>query len=484
MSLFNRSSGVLLHITSLPSKYGIGTLGKEAYEFVDFLSESNQKIWQILPLTPTSDENCPYDCFSAFAGNPYVICLEKLVQDNMLKESDLPKDENIIFKNLFKEKDVILKKAFLNLNIDKIKFNNFCIDNEYWLLDYSLFISLMNFFNKSWNEWPDDIREKTVSAVNRYSKLLNEDIQYNNFLQFIFFQQWNELKDYANSKDIKIIGDVPIYLSFNSADVWAHKDVFLLDINYNPIKVSGVPPDYFSQDGQLWGHPLYNWKNLKNTNFEWWVKRFQFNYKIFDIIRIDHFIAFSQYWAVPFGEKTARNGSWFWAYGRELFQEVKNQLGEFPTIVEDLGYITQDAMNLRDDFGFIGTRVLQFNFNFNNNDIHCFPNNFPSNCVLYTGTHDNDTIMGWYHKEYNKDLLKYYLNYYSDSEINWEFIRSVFQSNANIVIIPLQDILGTDSSTRMNIPGKLGQWKWRYNKMDLTIEMINKLKLLTSTYNR
>ncbi|BDU51309.1 4-alpha-glucanotransferase [Haliovirga abyssi] len=494
--MFERSSGVLLHATSLPGKFGIGTLGKEAYQFVDFLIKSNQKLWQTYPLGPTGYGDSPYQCFSAFAGNPLLISLETVVEDGLLTNSDLETNEKfdeskVDFGKIINFKFPILKKAFDNFSngsfeLEKIKFETFVKKNSNWLDDFSLFMSLKEHFGgKPWIEWDNDIKLREENALRDYKNKLKNDIEFQNFIQYLFFKQWKKLKAYANQNYIKIVGDIPIFVAFDSADAWSNPDIFLFDEERKPVRVAGVPPDYFSATGQLWGNPLYNWDKLKETNFAWWIDRIKANLELSDIIRIDHFRGFAEYWAVPYGDKTAINGEWWPAPGKELFEAIEASLGSLPIIAEDLGLITPDVEELRDHFNLPGMKILQFAFD-SSEENNYIPHSYNKNCVVYTGTHDNDTVAGWFEKA-SKDDKKYALDYFNSNgeDICWDFIRGAWASTAVIAITPLQDILRLGSFARINTPGvAAGNWQWRFKAEDITNEHISKLKHLTTIYGR
>ena len=498
IEMFERSSGILLHPTSLPGKYGIGSLGKEAYKFVDFLKKANQKLWQIFPLGPTGYGDSPYQCFSTFAGNPYLIDFDLLIEQNLLAEEDLKgvdfggNEEYIDYGAIYNQKYPLLRKAYENFKANenkelKEKLETFKAENSSWLDDYSLYISLKNHFNGlPWNEWEDDIRTRKEAAINKYKAELADEIEYNNFIQFLFFTQWNNVKKYANDNGIKIIGDIPIFVAVDSSDAWANPEIFLFDPELKPVKVAGVPPDYFSATGQLWGNPLYDWDKLKELNYKWWVDRVRSNLSTCDIIRIDHFRGFDEYWAVPYGDKTAENGTWCPGPRTDLFNAIKNELGELPIIAEDLGTMTQGVIDLREATGFPGMKILGFAFDSKEENDY-LPHTYTKNCVVYTGTHDNDTLIGWFTKanEDDKQFARNYLNSRSDNEIHWDAIRGAWSSVANMAIAPIQDFLGLGSEARINTPGLAsGNWQWRLKDGVLTDELAERIAKLTKIYSR
>ena len=498
IEMFERSSGILLHPTSLPGKYGIGSLGKEAYKFVDFLKKANQKLWQIFPLGPTGYGDSPYQCFSTFAGNPYLIDFDLLIEQNLLSEENL-KDINfgdnkeyVDYGAIYNQKYPLLRKAFENFKANgnddlKRKLETFKAENSDWLNDYSLFISLKNHFNGlPWTEWPHDIKVREEAAINKYREELADEVEYNNFIQCLFFNQWNNVKKYANNNGIKIIGDIPIFVAVDSSDAWANPEIFLFDPELKPVKVAGVPPDYFSATGQLWGNPLYDWDKLKELNYKWWVDRVKANLSTCDIIRIDHFRGFDEYWAVPYGDKTAENGTWCPGPRTDLFNAIKNELGELPIIAEDLGTMTQGVIDLREATGFPGMKILGFAFDSKEENDY-LPHTYTKNCVVYTGTHDNDTLIGWFTKanEDDKQFARNYLNSRSDNEIHWDAIRGAWSSVANMAIAPIQDFLGLGSEARINTPGvAAGNWQWRLKDGVLTDELAERIAKLTKVYSR
>lgn len=487
---FERSGGVLLHPTSLPGKYGIGDLGPSAYKFVDFLAETKQKLWQVLPLGPTGYGDSPYQCFSTFAGNPLLISLDNLLKEGLLSQEDLqikePFDDNKVdFGKIIDFKYSIYRKAFDKF-ADTKEFKAFCSKHSLWLDDFSLFMSLKTLFGgRPWSEWDKEIKLREPTAISKYTNELAKDIRFCKFLQYYFFKQWDELKAYANKKEIKIIGDIPIYVAFDSSDAWAKPSAFYFDKQMNPVKVAGVPPDYFSKTGQLWGNPLYNWQALKKDGFKWWIERVKAVQELVDIIRIDHFRGFAGYWAVPFGSETAADGKWEVGPGADVFIAIKDALGDLPILAEDLGFLTPDVHKLRDKFGFPSMKILQFGFDSKEGSAY-IPHLLERNNVVYTGTHDNDTIVGWFQKAspQDKQLVLDYAN--SDGhEIAWDFIRFALGSVANIALIPLQDILSLDSDARMNTPSVAsGNWQWRFKWEQITPQIKEKLKKFTEIYQR
>lgn len=494
----DRSSGILLHPTSLPSKYGIGDLGAEAYSFIDFMVASCQQIWQILPLGPTGAGNSPYSAYSALAGNPLLISPEKLLQEKLLFEEDLnelPKFpvERVDYDLVIKTKMPLLAKAYNNFKQkeqwEQKNFQEFCDTQAYWLDDYALFMAVKDANSGAgWMHWDKAIATREPEAVKEWSERLAEDIFYQKFVQFQFFRQWKELKQYANQKGISIFGDIPIYVAHDSADVWANREIFCLDEETGEAALmAGVPPDYFSETGQLWGNPVYNWEKLEEDNFKWWVQRIKGMEEYVDIMRIDHFRGFESYWAVPQGEKTAMNGEWLKAPGEVLFKILRKELGELPIIAEDLGAITKEVEELRDKFEFPGMKILQFAFDSDAANIFLPFNYTNSNCVVYTGTHDNDTTLGWFEERSFADKAKVvdYLGGICPQGINWSLIRLALGSVANMAVFPLQDILGLGGWAKMNTPSTIeDNWSWRYRPEALTPDIGEHLKHLTHLYGR
>ena len=498
---------MLLHPTSLPSNYGIGDLGANAYKFVDFLGKAKQTYWQILPLGPTGYGDSPYQCFSAFAGNANMISPELLVEDGFLtfdeinQKPDFPVGR-VDFGKLYDWKNWILSLAFERLqgttNIYlRDEFEIFCRAEKDWLDDYALFRAVKKSQGqKLWLEWDAPLRLRDETTLNAARGNLRDDIQAQKFQQWLFFRQWSNLKNYANEKGLKIVGDVPIFISLDSSDVWCNPQEFKLDEQNRPLVVAGVPPDYFSATGQLWGNPIYNWDKMREDGFRWWIRRVRATLKTVDIVRVDHFRGFAAAWEVPGADKTAVNGKWVNVPGGELFDALAAAIGELPFWAEDLGVITPDVKQLRDSFGFPGMRILQFAFGGDpkNQDL---PHNYIHNCVAYTGTHDNDTTVGWFNSGVGKGSTRdasqikrehdFCLNYLDSdgAEINWSFIRAIWSSVANSAIVPLQDLLGLGGDARMNLPAStIGNWNWRCQEEDFSDQFAERLRNLTEIYGR
>ncbi|MFZ4520317.1 MAG: 4-alpha-glucanotransferase [Bacteroidales bacterium] len=494
--LKERSSGILLHPTSLPGKYGIGTLGKASFEFIDFLAKAKQQYWQILPLGPTGYADSPYQCFSAHAGNPNLIDLDILVKSRLLSADDLSdyprfSNERVDFEAVQQTRLPLLHKAYHAFtiyadNMEKMAYRNFLKDQAKWINDYALFRAIKaNRDQKPWYLWENPLKMREPEAIKAIQALLHEEIDFHKFMQFLFFRQWIAVKEYAHSHNVKIIGDIPLYVALDSADAWANPEIFEFDSNLNPIQVGGVPPDYFSETGQLWGNPLFRWDVLKETNYRWWIDRIRTSLFLYDIIRIDHFRGFAAYWAVPYSEKTAINGRWIPCPGKEFFNALQVEFGDLPIIAEDLGVITPDVEELRDGFGLPGMKILQFAFDSSEANDY-IPHNYVKNCIVYTGTHDNDTVVGWFNSASPEDR-KYVLDYLntSDHDIHWSFVRLAWSSVAYTAIVPMQDLLGLDTSARMNLPGTTqNNWKWRVDEGAFSPEMAAKLAHLTTLYGR
>lgn len=460
-----RKAGILMHISSLASKYGIGTMGKEAYEFVDFLKKSAQRFWQILPINPTDPGNSPYQSPSVFAGNPLLIDIDMLIADGLLENDVMDgiyfgeEEEKVNFGAVREYKSKILRKAFANFSINS-DYVRFGVDNEYWLEGYALYMALKGYFGgKPWFEWDDDIKNASREAVKNYTDMLWNDIAYYKFEQYIFYKQWGELKSYANENDVDIIGDLPIYVAADSADVWCNRQFFALDKNNQPEKVAGCPPDAFCTDGQLWGNPVYDWKALKQSGYVWWVKRIKQSMKLYDVMRLDHFRGFEAYYAIPAEDTDAKNGMWEKGPGMSLFKAIKKHAPNARIIAENLGHLTPETDALLEETGFLGMKVLQFAFD-PYNDNPYLPYNYPKNCVAYTGTHDNDTIRGWYASEENKAFVRDYLNVADDEWVAPAMIRAVLASPADTAIIPIQDYLGYGK--RINTPSTVNEENWSY----------------------
>lgn len=526
-----RASGILLHPTSFPSRFGIGDLGASARQFIDFLAGAGQQFWQVLPLGPTSFGNSPYMCYSALAGNPLLISLEILQQQGLLDEHDLanypefPLD-TVDFDRVIEAKYPLYRKAWqqfqtiavqgpkpepvvlpdVDVNAETgsdetpepeeppivhywVDFEEFCHAKASWLDDYALFMALkLAHEGQSWYEWPKEIAWRKPDAVMQWSQTLQAEIAFQKYLQFEFFRQWQAIKTYATDRRVQIIGDIPIYVAHDSADVWAQPKNFSLDEDTGVVsQMAGVPPDYFSETGQLWGNPVYNWEYLQQTNFAWWIQRFEGMLDLVDWIRIDHFRGFEAFWSVPEGEETAMNGGWVKAPGDEFFTVLREKLGKLPILAEDLGVITPEVEALRDKFDFPGMKVLHFAFG--SDPANPFlPFNYPRNCLVYTGTHDNDTTVGWFEKlnDWERDNLLVHIGAVSPEGIHWDLIRLALSSVANLAIIPFQDLFGLGSDARMNYPGKPeGNWGWCYREEAIQTDWIrDRLRRMTERFGR
>lgn len=491
---FDRSSGVLLHPTSFPGRYGIGDLGPYAHQFVDWLADAGCKLWQVLPLGPTGYGDSPYQCFSAFAGNPYLISPDFLLRDNFLHSNDLADvpdfaDDKVDYGRIIPWKLNLLERAFLRFTrtskseIDL--FTQFCIDNEFWLNDYALFMALKEANGGgAWSGWPVQLRKRDSDAITLAAQHHRVAIERFKFYQFVFFRQWNELHEHAHHRGIQIIGDIPIFVAYDSADVWSSPDLFFLDGSGKPTVVAGVPPDYFSPTGQFWGNPLYRWNILKNNDYEWWIARFRAMLNLVDVVRLDHFRGFAGYWEIPAGSPTAEHGRWVTGPGADFLLAVKNALGDLPIIAEDLGEITPDVIEMRDQFELPGMKILQFAFSGPENEF--LPHNFTTNCVAYTGTHDNDTSQGWYDNgpAHELDFARRYLSV-DGSDFAWDLIRAAWSSVAVYAITSMQDLLNLGMEARMNYPSRLGgNWEWRMNPSALTSELCTSLGEINYLYRR
>lgn len=495
----NRTAGILLPISSLPSKYGIGCFSKAAYDFVDWLKGAGQCYWQILPLVPTSYGDSPYQSFSTYAGNPYFIDLEKLIAEGVLTRKecnevdfgDNPSD--IDYEKMYNGRYKLLRKAYECSNIsENPEYKKFVEENAWWLNDYALFMAVKDRFEgKPWTEWAEDIRLRYGYAMDYYREELYFDIEFQMYMQFVYQKQWLELKQYANDNGVNIIGDIPIYVAMDSADVWANPELFQLDEENVPIAVAGCPPDGFSATGQLWGNPLYRWDYHKQTGFAWWMNRLRYCFRFYDILRIDHFRGFDEYYTIPYGETSAINGTWEKGPGIELFWKMWEVLGERKVIAEDLGYVTDSVRQLVKDTTFPGMKVLEFAFDSRDsgsaNDY--LPHNYVENSVAYTGTHDNETLNGWFQnitKAERKKARDYlYDNFTPEEEIHWAFISAIMKSHAHMCIVPIQDYLGYGNETRINKPSTVGtNWRWRITKKELSRKLQRQIRDMTRTYGR
>lgn len=495
-----RRCGVLLHITSLPSPHGVGDFGDAAYKFVDFLAEARQSLWQVLPLNPTRTVfgNSPYSSYSAFAGNHVMISPDLLVRDGVLLKSDIEGHatfplNRVDYCTVTAYKESILRAAYKNIHgkLGQIfEFQSFCNENACWIDDYALFIALKEHFQGiMWSDWPEDIRNKQEDAVRDWKEKLRDRILMEKFFQYLFFKQWFSLKKYCNTKNIQIIGDMPIYVTYDSADVWAKPEIFKLDDTKKPLFVAGVPPDYFSATGQLWGNPVYKWDILKETGYSWWLRRIEFNLKLFDIVRLDHFRGFVSYWEIPATEKTAVNGKWVNAPVQDFFNTLYKHFPSLPIIAEDLGIITPDVKEIMNTFGIPGMKVLLFAFGDDLPTNPYIPHNHTKYCIIYTGTHDNNTIKGWFKKDAGpaerKRVRQYLGRDITEDTIYREFIRLAMMSVANMVVLPMQDILGLGEESRMNFPATSeNNWEWRLLPKQITPALIQELSEATVIYGR
>ena len=490
-----RASGILLHITSLPSKYGIGDLGIEARRFADFLKSSKQHFWQVLPINPPAPFKkswSPYNCFSAFAGNTLLISLDLLYRDGLLTKKDLKNvprfpDSFVDFPKAVSFKNNLLKKVCKNFQLkDKPKvFEDFCLKNKYWLDDFALFVALHKRFRHiSWCDWPPKVKNRDKETIEQLKNILQPEITNEKILQYLFFKQWFELKSYCKHNNIKIIGDIPIYVAHDSCDVWANPQIFKLTKSKHPRFLAGVPPDLFSKTGQLWGNPVFDWSVLKKTKYGWWIRRIEHNMKLFDIVRVDHFRGFFDYWQVPAGNKTAAGGRWIKAPYKDFFKTLFKFINRSEIIAEDLGYITPKIRDYIKKSDIACMRVLQFGFGGDLSKNRHFPDNLPVNCALYTGTHDNNTIKGWFQtqadEKQKKRLFELIGRKPSIEQINWEFINLASSTKVRLVIIPMQDVLGLGSVARMNRPGTTkGNWIWRLEGGKITSQTSQNLKKIT-----
>ncbi len=492
-----RQSGILMPISSIPSKYGIGGFSKEAYAFVDFLEAAGQKLWQILPLGPTSYGDSPYQSFSTFAGNPYYIDLEGLIGAGYLTEKecgavDCGSDPSYVdYEKIWLTRFKLLRKAYERAKKAGLPqeqgYLDFIRDNESWLPDYALYMAVKSHFKYvSWVEWDEDIRLRKPAALKKYRQELADEIGFYQFQQYFFAAQWKALKAYANEKGIRIVGDIPIYVAFDSADTWANPELFQLDEDNVPLGVAGCPPDVFCATGQLWGNPLYRWEYHRQTGYAWWISRIAYCFRLYDVVRIDHFRGFESYWFVPYGDDTAQYGHWVKGPGYDLFRALREALGDMDVIAEDLGFLTKEVIALVKKTGYPGMKILQFAFG-DDADNAYLPHNYTQNSIVYTGTHDNETILGWYKgtDAGTRRSVKRYLNIRGNREIPWHFIRAAFASVADTAVIPMQDYLELDNAARINTPSTLGgNWEWRMLPDAATPELAKRIRELVEIYGR
>lgn len=489
-----RTSGVLMHISSLPGNTGIGTLGKEAYNFVDFLKAAGQIYWQVLPLCPTSYGDSPYQSFSTFAGNPYFIDFNLLCNDGLLNEEDFisidwgKNPEKVDFEKVYENRFSVLKKAYEEFDKNSSDYKIFCEDNAFWLDDFALYMAIKEKNDgKAWNEWNSDIKLRKKAVLNSLKIELKDEIEFQKTVQYFFFVQWNKLKAYANTNGIKIIGDIPIYVAADSADVWANPKQFLLDEDCNPIEVAGCPPDAFTDDGQLWGNPLYDWDYMKNDGYSWWKKRIEHQCKMCDVIRIDHFRGFESYYCIPANSKTAKIGEWRKGPGIEFFREIERDLGKKNIIAEDLGFLTPAVKKMLKQSKYPGMKVLQFAFDTDEENDYLL-HNFTKNSIAYAGTHDNDTIIGFMTEtapRKTRKRAKEYLRLTRREGYNWGFMKAVWSSNSDTAIVTMQDLLGLGNEARMNFPSTTkNNWQWRAKSDYISEELAEKLRYYTALYQR
>ncbi len=493
---YDRTSGILLHPTSLPGSYGIGDIGPQAYRWLDYLNEAGCGLWQVLPLGPTGYGDSPYQCFSAFAGNPYLISPEALLDEGLLTSQDLADHpafpaSSVDFGALIPWKSALLDRACQRFSAGGSKkmhkeFESFQADQAYWLVDFALFMAIKEAQGGgSWSAWPLALRRREPEALEKARQDLVESIQKTAFRQFLFFRQWAALRQHARELGIQIIGDIPIFVAHDSSDVWAHPELFYMDDKGKPTFVAGVPPDYFSPTGQLWGNPLYRWEKHAETGYAWWLDRFRAVLKMVDIVRLDHFRGFAGYWEIPAGLPTAEIGRWAPGPGKKFLKAVQDSLGDLPIIAEDLGVITPDVVDLRESFNLPGMKIFQFSFADGPEDPF-LPHNYPVRCVVYTGTHDNDTALGWFQTapDSERDFCLRYLGTRGD-HISWDMIRAIWCSVAMYCLAPVQDLLGLGPSARMNFPGKpSGNWTWRMKAEDMSEELCTRLKDFNYIYRR
>lgn len=492
-SYIPRSSGILMPLHSLPSPYGIGTLGAAARDFVDFLAAAGQRWWQMLPVGPTAYGDSPYQSPSTYAGNPYFIDLDLLVEDGLLTQQEIDAlswgedAERVDYGLLYQNRYILLEKATVRGWKRDAEAVDAFVQQNGWVPDYALFMALKRHFDmRAWLEWPEDIRLRKPEALTKYRTLLTEDIRLFTYIQYLFYTQWEDLREYAHQKGVGIIGDMPIYVALDSVDVWAEPHYFQLDEKGFPTAVAGVPPDYFSEDGQLWGNPLYDYETMQEDGYGWWIRRVDGASKLYDIIRIDHFRGFSAYWSVPYGETTAKNGEWIQGPGMSLVGVLKNWFSNIRFIAEDLGYPAPEVVQLLEDSGFPGMKVLEFAFDSKDSSDY-LPHTYPRNCVCYAGTHDNETVAGWLKGADPDDRQKVdaYLGLNAEEGHVWGLLRGGMSSVADLFVAQMQDYLGLDNTARMNTPGSTeGNWLWRMKMGAITPVLIEKIAALTKMYDR
>lgn len=493
---FDRSAGMLMPVSSLPSPYGIGTFGKSAYEFVDNLVKARQKYWQVLPLGPTSYGDSPYASFSAFAGNPYFIDLDILIEEKLIDKSYVEsfkwnmEEQYVDYGLLYNSRFTVLKEAFKNsTHLETKEYKTFLKENKFWLDGYCLYSAFKKKFNyTSWQEWDDEIKFRETNAIKEYSEELSEDIEFYRFIQFKFFEQWNKLKEYTNEKGIEIIGDIPIYVAMDSSDVWENTDVFQLDKDLNPKSIAGVPPDAFSETGQRWGNPLYDWKKLEQQDFSWWRKRMEHSAKLYDVIRIDHFIGMVKYYAIPAEDSDARNGKWIKGPGMKLIKAITESVGDKKVIAEDLGVKMPEVVQVLEKSGYPGMKVLEFAFDGNRDNDH-LPYNWKSNTVAYGGTHDNDTLVGYFTglQHWELGYIREYMECRNGTieDLVDKIFKTAYESVANLVIFQMQDVLKVGNIGRMNIPSSMGtNWRWRMTNGQFSPDKVERLRYLCDIYGR
>ena len=491
-----RAAGILMPISSLPSEYGIGCFSKSAYEFVDWLKGAGQSYWQILPLGPTSYGDSPYQSFSTFAGNPYFISLDELIEEGVLTRAECEKVNwgkakgSIDYEKIYKGRYPLLRKAYERSKIsENPEYQKFVNENSWWLSDYALFMAVKGRFdNVEWTKWAEDIRLRWKDAMDYYREELYYDIEFQQYMQFKFHEQWMKLKAYANENGIKIIGDIPIYVAMDSADTWAHPELFQLDEENVPTAVAGCPPDGFSATGQLWGNPLYRWDYHRETGYSWWISRLHYVFQMYDVVRIDHFRGFDEYYAIPYGDKTAERGKWEKGPGMDLFHTLDKKIKDLRVIAEDLGFLTESVLEMLKESGYPGMKVLQFAFD-GSEDSSYLPYKYDHNCVVYTGTHDNETTKGWLENLQGHDLkfVREYINCYEQpvNDCVWALIRTALSSVADLAVIPIQDYLCLGNEARMNAPSTLGDnWKWRLTANQISETTLYHMREVTRIYGR